>query len=79
MLLLLLLTWNPSGAEVGSFLGKYLLLQQIPKADPLLTEGHEPCPSEAWLQMRFLIFYLQERALAQVLGLSLFRLIATLS
>ena len=47
MLFLLLLTWNPSGAEVGSFLGKYLLLQQIPKADPLLNEVHGPCPSEA--------------------------------
>lgn len=55
MLFLLPLTLNPSGAEVGSFLEKHLLLQQIPEGDPLLTEGHGPCPSEAWLQMRFLI------------------------
>lgn len=44
MAFLLLLTLNPSGAETGSFLGKHLLLWQIPKADPLLTEVHGPCP-----------------------------------
>lgn len=55
MLFCLLPALNPSGAEIGSFLRKHFLIQQIPKADPLLTEEYGSCPSGAWLQMRFLV------------------------
>lgn len=40
MLFLLLLTLYPSGAETGCFIREDFLIQQIPKADPLLTEMH---------------------------------------
>lgn len=71
MLFLLLLTLNLSGAEIGR---REFLIQQIPKADSLLTEKHGSKVADHVLGLdpnEIPHFFLQNQARIQVLGLNL--------